>query len=305
MRAVVTGATGFVGTWLVKELLKQNDEVTIIVRDKKKVQTEWLGKVEVVEASLEQLQNLTSCDFAQKTADIFFHLAWAGMSREKRADIDLQLENIRATAEAVKLAKKLCCKRFVYAGSIMEYEAIQYVTSDDGMAGMGSIYSVAKVTGDYIAKTLAVQECMEYINVIISNIYGAGEKSERFLNTTLRKMLRNEEIAMTHGTQLYDFIYVTDAVKAILLVAKEGRANASYYIGNAEQRMLRDYVLEMKSVLHSNSELLFGAIPFAGTMLTYKEFDTKKLQEMGFMPEVSFEEGIIRTRDWILSNLEG
>lgn len=300
MRAVITGATGFAGKWLVKELLEQNDEVTVVVRDKNNLPDEWNEKVSVVEASLSQLSGLCADSFSVGSADIFFHMAWAGTSGMERADTSLQLDNVRAACDAVRLAGRLKCKRFVNAGSIMEYEAMQYIPSENAVPGMGNIYSTAKLAADFMAKTVSKQEKIEYINLIISNIYGAGEKSPRFLNTTLRKMLRNEDVALTTGDQLYDFIYVTDAAKAIVFAGKNGRPDSTCYIGNPEQFPLKEFVLRMKKVLQSNSGLLFGAVPFAGASLSYHEFDTRKLEKMGFAPEVFFEQGVLLTRDWIL-----
>ena len=51
MRAIVTGATGFVGQWLVRELFENNHDVTVIVRDEKKVPAEWRNSVEIVESA--------------------------------------------------------------------------------------------------------------------------------------------------------------------------------------------------------------------------------------------------------------
>jgi nucleoside-diphosphate-sugar epimerase len=206
---------------------------------------------------------------------------------------------VQAACDAVKLAARLGCKRFVNAGSIMEYEAMSYIPQAGATPGMGNIYSTAKLAADFMAKTTAAKEHIEYCNVIISNIYGIGEKSGRFLNSVMRKMLQNESIAMTQGTQLYDFIYVTDAVKAIILAGINGEANTSYYIGNETQRPLREFVLDMKEILQSKSELLFGRVPFTGAMLSYREFDTEGLKTLGFRPEISFKEGIKKTQEWI------
>lgn len=300
MKVVVTGATGFVGKWLVRELLTQGDEVTVIVRNCKRVPEEWNGKVQVVEASLDQLSQLLPQNFVWKTADIFFHMAWAGTSGMERADSVLQLKNVQAACDAVRLAKQLQCNRFVNAGSIMEYEAMQFIPQKGTLPGMGNIYSTAKLTADFMAKTVATKEEMDYINVIISNIYGAGERSARFLNTTLRKMINNEVIPLTHGRQLYDFIYASDAARGIVLAGKKGEKNAAYYIGNSSQRPLKEFILEMYDTIKSESELLFDKVPLTGAMLTYEEFDTKGLKKLGFVPEVSFDEGVLLTRDWIL-----
>ena len=300
MKAVVTGATGFVGKWLVEELLRQGDEVTVIVRNSNSVPCNWKTQVHIVEASLEQLSHLTVNDFNMATADMFFHFAWAGTSGMDRADTEMQLANVQYACDAVRLASILNCKRFVNAGSIMEYEAMAYVPQDTTKPGMGYIYSIAKLTADCMAKTVATKEKIGYINVIISNIYGIGEKSARFLNTTMRKMLNNERIPLTHGEQLYDFIYVEDAVKAIILAGKEGIENSSYYIGNVDQKPLKEYIVEMRDVLKSVSELAFGEVPFVGPRLTYHEFSTRGLTELGFFPAVSFAEGIKLTKDWMV-----
>jgi len=302
MKAVITGATGFVGKWLVNELLNQQDEVTIIVRNEKQLPTEWKNKVKVVLASLEQFSELDVSYFDSNEMDIFFHLAWAGTSGMQRADTDLQLSNVKAACESVHLATRLHCKRFVNAGSIMEYEAIKYISEDGSKPGGGNIYSTAKMTADFMAKIVATQEGIHYINVIISNIYGIGENSPRFLNSTLKKMILDEKIPLTHGNQLYDFIYISDAVKAIIHAGKKGRENASYYIGNESQKPLKEFINEMKKILGSNSELAFGEIPFCGAMLSYREFDTRALANLGFLPEISFGKGILLTRDWMVKN---
>lgn len=299
MKVVVTGATGFVGKWLVSQLLEQQDQVAIIIRDKSRIPQEWKKKVYIVEEDLQRLEYLSSDDFCDCREGIFFHLGWAGTSGEMRMNVAQQMENVRITCEAVKLAKRLKCTRFVYAGSIMEYEAMEYIPTDGSVPAMGNIYSVMKLTADFCAKILSTQENIDYINVVISNIYGAGEYSSRFINRTLLKMIKNETIPLTHGNQLYDFIYVSDAVKAIIIAAKFGEKNSVYYVGNEKQYTLKSYVLQMRELLESESQLLFGAIPYNGPMLTYKEFETEKIGQLGFVPSVSFAEGIKYTQTWL------
>ncbi|MCI8483284.1 MAG: NAD(P)-dependent oxidoreductase [Lachnospiraceae bacterium] len=305
MKVVVTGATGFVGKWLVNELLSQRDDVTIIVGDIKKVPEEWKNVLDIVEASLEQISGLNPADFPQREAEILFHLAWRGVSGKERADNEIQLENVQFTCDTVRLAEKLHCRRFVHAGSIMEYEAIKYIPTVNAEPGVGNIYSIAKLTADLMAKTIAVNAGMEYINLIISNIYGAGEHSERFFNTTLKKMMNHQPIPLTHGRQLYDFIYASDAVRAMILAGKKGEKNSEYYIGNTRQYPLKEFVLQMKETLESQSELLFGQVPLKTAMLTYHEFDTARIETLGFKPEVDFVQGIKMTKEWMMEERSG
>lgn len=127
-----------------------------------------------------------------------------------------------------------------------------------------------------------------------------GEKSERFLNNTLKKMIQNENIPLTHGKQLYDFIYVTDAVKEIILVAEKEEEMQNYYIGNRNLRPLKEFVIEMKEVLNSKSDLEFGKIPFNGRELDYSNINMQWFEKWNYIPEVSFKEGILLTQNWIM-----
>ncbi len=301
MKAVVTGSTGFVGRWLVDELLRYGDEVIAFVRDKKNVPKEWYAssKVTIVESCLADYKKLMeNSDFVEK-ADLFFHFAWNGTSGINRNNIDIQMQNIDASCDAIKLAKKMGCKRYIYAGSIMEYDALKSFQTES-LSVSGNVYSMAKATADYMLRTIAKSEEIEYVKVIISNIFGVGEKSERFINSILKKMMADEEILLSKCTQRYDFIYVSDAVKAIALVGKKGINFKSYYIGNSEQHSLKEFVMRMYETIGSQSKLNFGAIKMCGEPLDYKEFNTHKLKdEMNFVPEIKFEDGIKLLSKWI------
>jgi len=244
MKAVITGANGFVGRHIVNELIKRSVEVIAIDINTNYLPTEWIGKVEYLQMDIfneyeyEKLVNYK--------ADIFFHFAWVATSGNMRGDIDLQLNNVKYSCKLMEYAKKMNCKRYIFAGSIMEYEAMEYIIQDSSTPSPGMVYSTAKLTADFMLKILAGKSNIEYINALISNIYGAGENSLRFVNTILRKMIANEAIELTHCQQMYDFIYVTDAAKAIVEVGLNGRTMNTYYIGNKKQYPLKCFV-EVKS----------------------------------------------------------
>lgn len=300
-KAIVTGATGFLGVWLVKELACQGIEVIAVVRSEQSEVgplTQY-DNVRIVVCPLADMASLPTL-IEDKNVDVFYHLAWAGTSGVDRADIKLQLGNVQASCDAVKAAAEIGCSKFVNAGSIMEYEAMQYIPMDGSTPGLGSIYSAAKQAADFMAKTLAVSRSMPYVNAIISNIYGAGEKSARFINSTLRRFLNDERAAFTHGEQLYDFIYVSDAARAFYLIGENGKAYTSYYVGNQVPHPLKEFITRIRDVVDNTLELNFGEIPFQGALLLYDEFDMSKLnRELGFVPEISFEQGIEKTIGWI------
>ena len=303
-KAIVTGATGFVGGWLVKELVSRGVKVIAVVRslESEMAVLKQYDNVRIVVCPLEEITTLPVL-ILDHDIDAFYHFAWKGTAGMDRADIKLQLSNVKATCDAVKAASEIGCMKFVNAGSIMEYEAVQYIPEDGTKPALGNIYSIAKQTADYMAKTLAVSLKLPYVNAIISNIYGTGEKSARFINTTIRNLLCKGKNAFTHGEQLYDFIYASDAARALYLVGQSGKSYTSYYIGNPIPFPLKDFITKMRNIVDENIELNFGEMPFQGALLKYNEFDTTKLyKEFGFETEVTFEQGIEKTVQWIQNN---
>lgn len=299
---IVTGATGFIGRNLVFKLLSDNEKVTVIVRDENTARELWGDTVVVIEQDLADSSSLRITDFRYDLDEaIIIHFAWDGTSGDKRAREVTQLNNVRLSCEFMRRMCELGCKRFVNAGSIMEYEAIKTIAMDGERPQRNTIYSVAKLSVDFMLKTIAADINVEYINIIISNIYGPGEKSKRFLNSVIRGMIQNVDIRLTDGYQLYDFIYVTDAMDMIVAVAKNGRPFESYYIGNSKQKSLREFVCDAKEAINSSSALLFGTVPFTGQALDYSEFDCSKVEnELGIIPKVSFRDGVKYTREAIL-----
>ena len=303
MRIVVTGGTGFVGKWLVKEIAKHNNEIILLIIDEndKPIEFQNMANIKYVVCPLDKLETIDSNEISNKPIDVFMHLAWVGTSGQARADENVQLDNVKYACSAVRLAKRLGSKKYINAGSIMEYESF-YTLSKSNPAQPTMLYSVAKLSQDFFSKALCNKLGIEYVNLIIGNIYGVGEKSQRFINAMSRKMLRNEKIELTDCTQQYDFIYAEDAARAVYLVLEKGANNNSYYIGNSSPKILKEYVLEMKRVLNSKSEIVFGAVPFTNTPLSYQEFDMAKLSnELSFKPEISFEKGIAMIKEWLLN----
>lgn len=80
---------------------------------------------------------------------------------------------------------------------------------------------------------------------MITNAYGVGEFSPRFVNTTLRKIIDGEPLRFTAATQNYDFVYVSDVAKAFYLVAKNGKPFREYMIGSGDAKPLKQFILEM------------------------------------------------------------
>jgi nucleoside-diphosphate-sugar epimerase len=300
-KAIVTGANGFVGSAVCKELVSVGVDVIAVVH-KDDGNIKQLGeKVKIVYSELSDYGNLDKY-ITERDIDIFYHFAWEGSSGNLRADEKVQLSNVKAACDAVRVSALIGCNRFVFAASIMQYEVAETMRLVTKPA-INTIYNTAKLTADYMSRAIAGQLEVDYICGLISNIYGPGENSPRLINTSLRKLLKGEHCAFTAGNQMYDFIYITDAAKAFVALGEKGISNKIYYIGSGEPRPLKEFLSEMKDCVDPDIEIGLGEIPSSSTSLSYNEFDINALNaDTGFVPLVPFKDGISRTIKWLEEN---
>ena len=297
-RVIVTGANGFIGKTLVKALLGKGYHVValdirfddILTNDSRVTCVNVLNK-NVFELKKEIPVN----DYKS-----FFHLAWAGTSGPARADYEMQLNNVKLTCDYIKLCSEIGCKRVVYASSINEMETYEYLQSDNIEPSGGYIYGTGKLAAHLMGETVAKLNGIEFIPVIITNIYGVGEKSARMIYTAINKLIHKEHCSFTAGYQTYDFIYITDAINSIIAVAEKGNAFNRYYIGSGDPKPLREFLLEMRDIVDPDAEIGLGDIPFKGVDISYDQFDLKKVErDTGYKNEITFTEGIGMTADYI------
>jgi len=299
-KAIITGASGFVGRALTKELLEKNIEVVAILRpnSSNKNKLPENNKLQIVECELSDLSTLKNKKL--NNADVFYHLAWEGSAGSARSDERLQLSNIQHSADALRLAKSLDCKRFIGAGSIMEKETYFATNGQGNKLNSAYIYGIAKLTAHCITKALAAEIEIEHIWPMITNAYGVGEKSPRFINMTLRKIINQEKLEFTAGTQNYDFIFIDDVARAFRLIGETGKPFCQYILGSGEAKPLRGFIEQVGRTLAPNAKLLFGDIPYTGVNLDISEFSIKNLEkDTSFSINTPFIDGIKKTYNWL------
>lgn len=300
-KVLITGANGFIGTALVKELSSNGYKLIAIVKNEEE-NVDSIKDISGVDihycdlSHIEQLPNIV----IDRDIDTCIHLAWIGSFGESRADYSLQLENVKYSMNLINALSKMKIKRFVAAGTLAERDVINYHPTDGATPNAVSMYGIAKVTAHYMTKTECTKRDIEHIWCYLSNTYGVGNTTNNFINMASNKMLNKERPSFTLGLQTYDFVYITDTVRAIMFAAEKGKKNTAYYLGSTKERKLSEYILAIRDAIDPSIEVFLGEIPFNGNSLPESEYDTSKLViDTGYEPKVSFEQGIKKTIAWL------
>lgn len=303
-KVIVTGANGFIGSELLSELVNNGIGVVAVVQSKNAdiEKIKELPNLKIVYCDMDDIHNLPDI-VEDRDIDTFFHLAWVGSFGEERSYYEMQMRNVKYAMQAVEMASRMGIKRFVGAGTLAEKDVLNYHGEDGATPNPVSCYGIAKLTAHYMTKTECTRRGIDHIWCYLSNTYAAGSTTNNFVMMASRMMLSGKRASFTSGEQIYDFMYVTDTVKAMRYAAENGKKNTAYYLGSNEQRPLKEYIKIIRDTIDPSIELYLGDIPFNGKPLPAEAYDGTKLErDTGFVPEIKFEDGIKRTVEWLRKN---
>ncbi len=292
-RVVITGATGFIGSWLVKELASNDIEIIALVRDVDRAKEVIGDKVRLVKYYSEEYRKLQDCG---TDIDAFYHLAWEGVAPEKKNDRAIQVKNIDFAMEMLEYAGKIRAKRFIATGTVAEYAFCEDVMDVNAKQTPNDLYGAAKTATHYMLETWARSMGMPFNWVVIPSTFGEGRRDNNILTYTIQTLLKGERPSYGYLTQMWDFLYVGEVVRALRLIGEKGIIGKTYGIGSGDFRPLKDYVMVIRTIIDPKLELGIGDIPSMSDRAFSSCVSIKDLTaDTGFTPAVSFEEGIEKT----------
>lgn len=304
MNIVVTGATSFVGTGVVKELLKRGHHVYAVLRmnssrlDRLLEDDKLPSNLTILEEDLGTLSNLlrriTEC------CDVFLHMGWRGAGSDSRANEHVQKESEADALAAVRIAEKLGCRRFLFTGSQAEYGIHDSLMTEAALCCPTSPYGEAKLAVRYKAEALCRNLGMDYGHARIFSTYGPGDHPWSLISASIQTFLGERVMELSDCTQKWNFMYIEDAGRALADLAEYQGAllehGCVYNLAGPmeETRELREFVEVIYDRCGRRGGIKYGVRPpnAEGTVNLIPDI-LKMERVIGWVPNVRFEQGIL------------
>ena len=255
-KIIVTGATGCVGSAVVRRALAHDMFVTCIVHQGSKRLSNLPedSRVKVVECNLSDYDSLELDD----KYDAFIHLAWEKTFGSSRDDAEVQTRNIQYTLDACRLAHRCGCKVFAGAGSQAEYGVQSVDLTPDLPVKPESGYGIAKFAAGKLSAMLCKSLGMRQNWVRILSVYGPNDGENTLISYVIRELKAGRSPELTKCEQIWDYLYSDDAGDAILAIVEKGVDGKAYPLGSGNGRKLSDYIEVIRMNINPFIEIKYG-----------------------------------------------
>jgi len=303
-RVFLTGATGFIGSHLLKRLIKEGCEVNISVRKNSSL---W-RIADVVDNYICHTIDLTDFNGVKTLIkkikpDIIFHLAAYGVDYRQQNIYQAISININISINLFELFLENKGFRFIHTGTSLEYGHKNKPTSEYDLPNPAGIYGITKFTSIQLLSFISKQA--QHGNLVILRpfgIFGELEGSHKFFPQVIDKLSRGLPVQMTGGEQVRDYIYVEDLIDAYIMAAVVPLKNVTEVIniGSGKGILLKEIALNIAKQIGASENLLqFGALPYRPDEIMYSVADIEKAKNLlGWKPKTSLEKGIENIVRW-------
>ena len=308
MKAIVTGAAGFIGSNLCQKLLADGFSVTGIdsftdfyprwIKERNISPLRAHNEFEFLDQDLDDLDTAGILE----GADCVFHLAaQAGVRASWGRNFDIYLKNnIRVTQKLLEASKGLPLKKFIYASSSSVYGLTPTLPMlETNPVHPLSPYGVSKLAAEQLCFLYHKNFGVPTTSLRFFTVYGPSQRPDMAFHKFFKALAEDREIAVFgDGQQTRDFTFVDDIVQASLAALVSGKPGETYNVGGGHRKKLADVIRLMEDISRMKARVLWTEKQKGDVPDTWADI-RKARQDLGYSPKTRLDEGLEQEWRWI------
>jgi UDP-glucose 4-epimerase len=305
-RVLITGGSGFVGANLTRRLLRDDYEIHLMLRPGHQPWrlNEIANQIQRHPVDLENRDAVRRC-VREVRPERVFHLAAYGAYASQTGMEQMIATNVLGTVALLDACAEVGVEAFVQTGSSSEYGYKDHAASEDEVIHPNSHYAITKAAATYYCQLAAQQQGVNAVTVRLYSIYGPYEEPTRLIPTLVIYGLRGALPPLVSPHVARDYVYIDDAVEAMLLAAAVNRGGAIYNVCTGVQSSLETVVDTAQLLMNIPVEPSWASMP-------ERSWDTNvwrgspelTAREVGWRAQTDFSRGLQATIAWMLRHPE-
>ena len=305
---LITGSAGFIGANLVRELIRLNYNVNLILKKSSDLWRikEVLNKVKIYRGDLLNKKKLTKI-VNEINPNFIIHLATYSNYRNQTDVEEMTDINIKGTLNLLLASKNIDYKIFINTGSSSEYGIKEKPMKENDLLEPISFYAATKASATFLSRAFALEYKKPIVTLRPFSVYGPYEGKRRLIPTIVKAVIENKPIKLTPGNQRRDFIYVKDIVDIYIKTLSYGKKLSGQILnmGTGIEYTNDEVVQTLFKVTGKKVKIKKGAFPKRLWDTSHWVADISKTRKMlSWKPKFSLEDGLKKTYEWSVKKYE-
>lgn len=290
---LLTGATGFVGPYLVKELLDRKARIKVLTMDKARNLTGLEDEITLVRGNITDTGSLQDI---MKDADIVFHLAAVSNVNYAIAHPRETFEiNATGTLNLLEEARKNTNGKFVYISSSHVYGVPQYLPMDEKHpVSPQEPYSASKASAEMLVNAYALNYGLKGAIIRPFNMFGPGQSEDFIIPSIIKQAYQKDTIELGNLSPTRDMLYIKDAISGMLTIAEHG--DGIYNLGSGRETSIKEVVESVIDIIDPAKKYVSIESRRRSNAVDIPRMcaDVSKLKMLGWVPEVDLRDGLMK-----------
>jgi nucleoside-diphosphate-sugar epimerase len=304
-KILVTGASGFIGSHLVKELIAKKQRPVVILRKKSNL---WrlqniLNKIDIIYGDLEDKKQLEKI-IKKIKPEIIYHLASYGVVNGQINIDKIKRINLDATINLLDACVKVGFKHFIHTGSCFEYGSSERTITENTLLKPETDYAVFKAASTLYCLKRAIAEKLPITILRPFTAYGPSEEKARLIPTIMLSIINKSRPEISSPKPVRNFIYVKDLARAYLAIANKAVTFGEIYnVGSNKDYSIGSIIKIVENISGARiTPKYLKKLKRSYESAVWKTSYKKIFRDTGWKPRYDIKKGLRETYNWFLDN---